>query len=181
MGGRRKQRAKARSEDATQSVFEGRLTSRLAGARTSGRRSVDAGTAAGLDGRRRRVDVEDELRDGEQGALRAEKAAREHHPGASAQPFEIIRMHRGLGIHQLVLVRRTTGDGMPCQPKADPAETGRQDACRCDDSEVGGPHDNGGTVPVTPCPQSARAGAPINYVDDSTRARRAVFSGPRWR
>lgn len=181
MGGRSKQRAKAKIEDATQGVIEGSLISRLGGARASGRRSVDAGTAAGLDGRRRRVDVEAELGDGEREALRAYKAAREHQPGASAQPFETVRVHRGLGVHQLVLVPRATGDAMPCQPKAGPAGTDRRDACRGDDNGVGGPHDDGGAVPVTPCPQSARPGAPINYVDDSTRARRAVFPGAPWR
>jgi hypothetical protein len=170
MGGRSKQRAKSKSEDATQGVIDGSLTSRQGAARASARRSVDAGTAAGLDGRRRRVDVEGELGDGERGALRARKAAREHQPGASAQPFEIIRVPRGLGVHQLVLVPRTTADAMPCQPKAGAAETDQRGACRCDDSEVGGPHDNGGAVPVTPCPQSAAAWAPLNYVDDSMHA-----------
>jgi hypothetical protein len=181
MGGRSRQRAKAKIEDATQGVIDGTLTSRLGAARASARRSVDAGTAAGLDGRRRRVDVEGDLGDGERGALRARKAAREHQPGASAQPFEIIRVHRGLGVHQLVLVPRTTADAMPCQPKAGLAATDRHGACRCDGDGVGGPHDDGGAVPVTPCPQSARPGAPINYVDDSTRARRAVFPGVPWR
>lgn len=177
MGGSSKQRAKA--EDETQGVIDGSLTSRLGGARTSGRRSVDAGTAAGLDGRRRRVHVEGELGDGEGGALRTPKAAREHQPGASAQPFEIIRVHRGLGVHQLVLVPRTTSDAVPCQPKAGPAGTDRHGACRGDD-KGGGPHDHGGAVPVTPCPQSARAGAAINYVNDSTRARSAEIAGARW-
>ena len=168
-------------QSAEQARSCGRRTThrRLAAPRASGHRDPDGRAAAELPRWPCIRAMVHELAGLARQDRREGEGAREHPQGASERLCKIGRLGRPARL-RVITCTRPGAETVSGQLKANLADAVAVRIRSRVSSQTLVRHNSAirhskrqGTVPVTPCPQSARARAPLNYVDDSTLATRA--------